>query len=108
MTLWKRHVDNSSPPPHPGWVNQLDRLLQLVLLASIATAIAGGALTSNAFNSQSGMETVINLRHASYILSLGKLQNFALPGTLFCTPSNREKRKEERIEEYSSITMPII
>lgn len=85
VTLWKRHVDNSSPPPHPGWVNRLDKLLQLTLLASIGTAIAGGALTSNAFQSQSGMDTVKNLRHASNILSLVTIAvaTFALIATHF-------------------------
>ena len=45
-------------------------LLRLCLLAAIGTAIAGGALTSSAFDSASGIATVRSLSQASYCLSL--------------------------------------
>jgi hypothetical protein len=72
IDLWKKHVDAGSAPPHPVWVQRLQRILQLVFFAAIATAIASGVESSNAFSSASARDQVVSLRHASAILSLGK------------------------------------
>jgi hypothetical protein len=72
IDCWKKHVDAGSPPPHPGWVQRLQRILQLVFIAAVATAIASGATSSNAIDSTSARNQVVALRHASAILALGE------------------------------------
>lgn len=72
IELWKRHVASCLPAhEQPSWVRRLATMLKLGLLAAIATAIAGASKTSSAFDSQDGIDTVTDLRKASYALSLG-------------------------------------
>lgn len=72
IELWRRHVATCLPAhEQPGWVRKLAALLKVGLLAAIATGVAGASKTSDAFNSQDGIDTVKHLRQISYCLSLG-------------------------------------
>jgi len=74
VAIWQRHVDSAMPRnQRPRWVMRLALVLRLTLIAAIGTAIAGAAQTSNAFSNPSdtaSVNTVRQLREASYILSL--------------------------------------
>jgi len=71
IQLWKRHVGSVMPKnQQPQWVQKLALVLLLALLAAIGTAAAGGGLTSQAFDSQAGINKVKSLREASYCISL--------------------------------------
>lgn len=72
IELWRRHIASCLPThQQPGWVKKVAVILKIGLLAAIGTGVAGAAQVSSAFNSESGIETVKNLRKVSYILSLG-------------------------------------
>lgn len=77
ISTWQRHVAAAMPKAHqPRWVLRLAQVLKITLIAAIGTAIAGGAQTSSAFDSQDGIDTVRTLREASYCLSLGKSTSY--------------------------------
>jgi uncharacterized membrane protein YqjE len=77
ISLWKRNVEAVIPIDEaPRWVQQLARLLRLLLLAAIATILASsimsaGMSSDQAPPSESDIQQVTTLRHASYCLSLG-------------------------------------
>ncbi|ORY29509.1 hypothetical protein BCR39DRAFT_531841 [Naematelia encephala] len=69
--LWKLHLASAvTQEAYPTYVNSLARVLRLLLIAAIATAIAGSSLISSALNDSSELSTVRQLRQASAILSM--------------------------------------
>lgn len=75
-SLWNRNVDGHLPAPHPAWVTRLSRLVQLVILAAILTAIFSGSTMGTALDNPSDtskLDTVRNLRHATVVLSLAAI-----------------------------------
>lgn len=86
IELWRRHVATCLPHhEQPKWVRKLAILLKLGLIAAIATAVAGAAQTSSAFDSQSGIDTVKELRQISYCISLGAFTPFT---TAYVSPAD--------------------
>lgn len=92
ISLWKRNVEAVIPIDQaPVWVQQLARILRLLLLASIGTILASSIMSAGMYNgsappSESEISQVAQLRHASYCTSLGKhfacsIDSF-LPGKL--------------------------
>lgn len=77
ISLWKRNVEAVIPIDEaPRWVQQLARLLRMLLLAAIATILASsimsaGMSSDKAPPTESDISQVTTLRHASYCLSLG-------------------------------------
>ncbi|KAK4687254.1 hypothetical protein P7C73_g2866, partial [Tremellales sp. Uapishka_1] len=71
VSLWELHVASAvATEDRPSWVHTLVRVLRVVLLATIGTAVAGAALISNAISDPSDVSTVTALRKSSAILAL--------------------------------------
>lgn len=77
ISLWKRNVEAVIPiESAPRWVQQLARVLRLLLMASIGTILASSIMSAGMYDgqtppSESDISQVTQLRHASYCCSLG-------------------------------------
>ncbi|GFZ42693.1 hypothetical protein JCM24511_00410 [Saitozyma sp. JCM 24511] len=74
LVLFKRTVDAAHPKHRyarePLWLLILLGTCWAGLLAAVAMTVAAGVMISDAIDQGTGVQTIINLRHASYITSL--------------------------------------
>lgn len=79
LVLFKRTVDAAHPKHRyarePLWLLILLGTCWAGLLAAVAMTVAAGVMISDAIDQGTGVQTIINLRHASYITSLSEYKH---------------------------------